>query len=72
MPNITAIPFEKLVGRVSDVGLPDHPAAISSLFSGYPAVILEKISDHPAAISVRQPGPTYNLIFLGIPHSDFF
>ena len=36
-----AIPFEKVVGGVSDVGFPDHPAAIFAFFSGYPAAISE-------------------------------
>ncbi len=35
---------------MSDFAFPDHPAAIFSLFSGYPAVISPKIS-------ARQPGP---------------
>ncbi len=54
---IRAIPFEKVVVGVSDVGFPDHPAALFSLFLGYPAVISGKILDHPAAFSARQPGP---------------
>ncbi len=54
---LRAIPFDKVVVGVSGVGFSDHPAALFSLFLGYPAVISEKISDHPAAFSARQPGP---------------
>ncbi len=61
-PVFRAVPFEKLVG-VSRVGFSDHPDFLS--FLEYPAMILEKMSDHTAAISepfldhpVRQTSPT--------------
>ncbi len=62
------------MGRVSDVGFPDHPAAIFSIFLGYPAVISKNISDHPVAISARQRGrpPTLQSHFSRVPYGDFF
>ncbi len=57
-----AIPFETLVGR--DVRLWHFgPPCGDFFFFGYPAVISEKISDQPAAISVGQVRPSPTLQF---------
>ena len=71
---LRAIPFEKLVVGVSGVRFSDHPAATFWFFLRYPAVIPEKISDHPAAISAGQvrPPPTLQFYFLGGTLSWFF